>query len=166
MFSEMNDRQLVSLQEELISFTIPCACSTGYLMMLFIGLKGKMFLRQIGIDAIRRKVDLGDNNLESRAFEKIKQLPTEATRIRNGHLTPAFPVTKIDKNQLVAHEMTHVLLAPLREFCFKLLEELPADSAKIYWNWFHAVDELLTTHVADVLLDAAQEINLKRVQSN
>ena len=75
-------------------------------------------------------------------------------------------MTKTGKNQLVAHEMTHVLLAPLREFCFKLLEELPDDSTKVYWDWFHAVDELLTTHVADVLLDAAQEISLKKVQPN
>ena len=68
------------------------------------------------------------------------------------------------KNQVVAHEMVHGLLGSLREFIFRLLESPPKNNAQVdvYFEWFHAVDELLTTHVTDVLLDAAKE--LKGVQ--
>jgi len=74
--------------------------------------------------------------------------------------------SKTRKNQVVAHEMVHGLLGPLREFIFKLLENPPKgqDQVDLYFEWFHQVDEILTTHVTDVLLNAAKE--LKGVQKN
>ena len=74
--------------------------------------------------------------------------------------------SKARKNQVVAHEMVHGLLGPLREFIFKLLESPPENQGEVdlYFEWFHQVDETLTTHVADVFLNAARE--LEGVQKN
>jgi len=74
--------------------------------------------------------------------------------------------SKVRKNQVVAHEMVHGLLGPLREFIFKLLESPPENQGEVdlYFEWFHQVDETLTTHVADVFLNAARE--LEGVQKN
>lgn len=63
-----------------------------------------------------------------------------------------------EHNRTICHEMVHVAMSPVDAFVKHLMDELPLGKKTVAERWWKEVDESMTEHWCNVMLDANKEL--------